>query len=74
MAIDIQAVLTATVWKVLVAPGDAVGADGEVAILECMKMEIPVESPRAGTVVEVLVREGDAVTAGQVIVRIEVGG
>ena len=36
-------------------------------VLESMKMEIPVEAPRAGRVAEVRVSEGDAVEEGDVL-------
>jgi biotin carboxyl carrier protein len=40
-------------------------------IIESMKMEIPVASPRAGTVVEIRVAEGEPVKEGQVVAIIE---
>ena len=47
---EIKAPITGNVWKVLVEVGDAVEVDQMVAILESMKLEIPVESEVAGTV------------------------
>ena len=69
--VDVKAQLTATMWKVLASVGDEVEEDDELAILESMKMEIPVESPVDGKVVEVLIKEGDAVAQGQVLMRLE---
>ena len=43
------------------------GEETEVAIVESMKMEIPVEAGIAGTVAEVLVTPGDKVAEGQTI-------
>ena len=63
--------MVANVWKVLVAPGDAVGEGDPLAILESMKMEIPVESPVAGVVLEVRVQEGGVVQDGDVIAVVE---
>jgi acetyl-CoA carboxylase biotin carboxyl carrier protein len=60
--------LNANVWKIEVAPGDQVGEDDTLIILESMKMEIPVVAPKAGTVKSISVNEGDAVTEGQVLV------
>ena len=40
-------------------------------IFESMKMEIPVESPRAGRVTSVLVAEGDQVQEGQIVLLLE---
>jgi acetyl-CoA carboxylase biotin carboxyl carrier protein len=63
--------LTASVWKIEAAPGQQV-AEGEVLmILESMKMEIPVESPRAGTVKSILVAEGEEVQEGQTVLVLD---
>ena len=62
--------IAANVWKIEVAVGDAVAADQPLAILECMKMEIPVEAPRAGVIAEVLIAEGQAVAEDQPLFRL----
>lgn len=59
-----------TLRKILVKPGDRVEKGQTVAILEAMKMEIPVAAARAGTVEAVLAEAGRTVEAGQEIVRI----
>ena len=64
---DVVAEMVANVWRVLVAPGDAVTAGDPLVILESMKMEIPVESPVDGTVADVRVQEGGVVQEGDVI-------
>ena len=58
---EIRAPITGNVWKILVAEGDDVAVDDVVAILESMKLEIPVEADSAGVVSRVLVAVGDAV-------------
>ena len=63
--------MAGTMWKILVNVGDQVAAGDTVAILESMKMEIPVAAPKAGKLIEVLVKEGDTVSDEQVIARIE---
>jgi len=63
--------MVASVWKVVVTPGDAVAAGDPLVILESMKMEIPVESPAAGTVTEVRVEEGAVVQEGDVLAVVE---
>jgi len=68
--VDVKASITGNVWKILVKVGDAVEEDDEVAILESMKMEIPIESPDDGEVTEICVAEGDAVQEGQVLIRL----
>ena len=59
-----------TVLRVEVAVGDAVDRGDAVALLESMKMEIPVLAGRAGTIDEVLVRTGDAVPTDHVIATV----
>ena len=62
--------LSGNIFKVLVAPGDAV-EDGEVVmILEAMKMETEVCARRAGTVGSVNVKVGDAVNVGDTLLTI----
>ncbi len=56
--------LNATVWKIEAAVGDRVAEGDTLMILESMKMEIPIEAPRAGTVTAILVREEQAVKEG----------
>ena len=51
--------------------GAQLGADDTILIIESMKMEIPVASPRAGRLVELRVAEGEAVKEGQVVAVIE---
>lgn len=71
MVVDVGAHITATVWKLTVAVGDRVSEGQTVAILESMKMEMPVEASDAGTVVELCVSEGQSVDEGDVLLRIE---
>ncbi|MCE0494213.1 sodium-extruding oxaloacetate decarboxylase subunit alpha [Vibrio salinus] len=61
---DIPAPLAGTIFNVNVNVGDAV-AEGEILfVLEAMKMETEVRSPRAGLIEGVYVKEGDSVTVG----------
>jgi acetyl-CoA carboxylase biotin carboxyl carrier protein len=66
----VDAHITGTVWKILVAVGDAVPEGGEVAILESMKMEMPVEAEDGGVVAEILCSEGESVDEGQPLIRL----
>lgn len=68
---DIEAELTANVWKVEVGVGDKVTAGQTLVILDSMKMEIPVQSNVEGIVRSLTVAEGDTVFAGDVIAVIE---
>ena len=59
--------IAGNVWKIQVKPGDRVELEGEIMILELMKMEIPVLSPKAGTVKEIRVSEGESIGEGHVV-------
>ena len=68
---EVRAEITANVWQVQATVGQVVGEGDTLAILESMKMEIPVESPVAGTVREVRVKPEDQVQEGDVIALID---
>ena len=68
MSTEVASDLVANVAKVLVTVGERVQAGDELALLESMKMEIPVLAERAGTVTEVAVGDGDVVQEGDVLV------
>jgi biotin carboxyl carrier protein len=57
--------------KVLVQRGDAVVANQGLVVVEAMKMENELRSPRAGRVKEVAVAAGASVEAGRVLMVIE---
>jgi urea carboxylase len=59
------AAVPGSVWKVLAQPGDAIAEGDTIAILESMKMEIPLLASADGVLVEWLVGEGRPVNAGQ---------
>ena len=59
--------VTGNVWKLLVAPGELVGAGQPVAIIESMKMEMEVVSPAAGTLKSFTCQPGMTVNAGQLL-------
>ncbi len=67
----IRAMLPGVVTKILVKEGDEVKAGDTVMILEAMKMENEVKSPKSGKVKQILVKEGDRVENGDVLVVLE---
>jgi acetyl-CoA carboxylase biotin carboxyl carrier protein len=71
MPIEIAAEIAGNVWKVETRVGAEVEAEDVLLILESMKMEIPVEAPRAGRVAEVRVAEGDSIEEGAVLVVLD---
>ena len=66
----VVAVLAGNIFKVHVAPGDAVKEGQPLLIVEAMKMETAVSAPRAGTISDVFVSEGDVVAVGDPLVAI----
>lgn len=67
----VQSDMNGSVWKILVKEGDVVEEDDAVAILESMKMEIPIVAPVSGKVTKILVVEGQSVSDESVIMHIE---
>jgi biotin carboxyl carrier protein len=63
----VKAHITGVVFQVTSKAGDSVAAGDPVIVLESMKMEIPVEAPRAGTVREIVVAEGQTVQEGDTV-------
>ena len=64
---EIKAHITGIVFQVAAKPGDRLQAGDPVIVLESMKMEIPVEAPRAGKVREIKVSEGQTVQEGDTV-------
>jgi biotin carboxyl carrier protein len=67
----ISAQIAGRVIAVRVKPGDAVKAGDVLLLLEAMKMENEIKSPRDGTVKEVLVTEGARVAEGETLVVVD---
>ena len=59
------------VCALLVDIGGRVGDGDDIALVEAMKMEIPVTSTSAGTLRSLLVKIDDVVAEGQVLAIIE---
>ena len=57
--------------RLLVEPGQEVAAGQGLVVMEAMKMENELRSPRAGRVKEIPVREGQAVEAGALLALVE---
>ncbi|SDH55170.1 acetyl-CoA carboxylase biotin carboxyl carrier protein [Alteribacillus persepolensis] len=67
----ISAAMAGSVWKILVKPGDNLAEGQEVAILESMKMEIPITAEKNGKIKAVLKQEGDFVNEGDALFELE---
>jgi acetyl-CoA carboxylase biotin carboxyl carrier protein len=70
-AVKVVAEISGSVWKIVVSPGDHVAEEQPLAILESMKMEIPVLAPEAGVVREIRVAEGAPIAEGELIAILE---
>ena len=66
----IPAPLAGNVFKVLARPGQTLREGDVILILEAMKMETEIRSPRSGTVGEVKVKTGDAVKVGDTLLTL----
>ncbi|MFI9505749.1 urea carboxylase [Nocardia sp. NPDC052566] len=60
----VTAPMTGNVWRVEVEAGQRLTAGAPVAVLEAMKLELPVHSPGTGTVLKVLATPGATVEPG----------
>ena len=67
----ITASMPGKVVRLLVRDGDEVEAGAGVVVVEAMKMQNEIKSPKKGTVQKVLVSEGAAVNAGDVLAIVE---
>ena len=67
----VTAPMPGKVVRVLVAPGAQVTEGQGLVVVEAMKMENELKSPKAGTVVEVFAKEGSAVEANAKLLTVE---
>lgn len=66
----IYATVPGSVWKVLVKKGQRIAVGDTVAVLESMKMEIPVTADEGGIIEEVYIHTSEQVDAGQVLAAV----
>jgi len=67
---ELKAPVTGSIWMHAAGVGQKVYAGNQILVMECMKMEVPVEAPVDGTVVE-LVAPGTVVNEGDVVAVVE---
>jgi len=67
----LNAPMPGKVVRVLLKQGDQVEAGAGVLVVEAMKMQNEVKSPKKGTIQKILVSEGAAVNAGDVLAIVE---
>jgi biotin carboxyl carrier protein len=68
---EIKTAMPGKVVRILLQAGAEVQKGDGVIVVEAMKMQNEMKSPKAGVVAEVRVNEGDTVAAGDVLVVIE---
>jgi biotin carboxyl carrier protein len=67
----VTAPMPGKIVRVLVAPGDEVKARQGVVVMEAMKMECELTSPKAGKIKEIAVEVGMTVEAGRLLAVVE---
>ena len=68
---EVESTVTGVVWEIKRSLGDRVEQGDTVAILECMKMEVPVVSERGGTVSSVVCDVGRPVSEYDVLMVLD---
>ena len=68
---NVAAPMPGKVVRLLVSVGDAVEPGQGLIVVEAMKMQNEMKSPKAGTVVEVKTKDGATVSAGEILIVIE---
>ena len=68
---QIAASMPGKVVRVLVKQGDTVAAGQGLLVVEAMKMQNEIRSPKSGKVEKLLVAEGQTVNAGEVLLCVE---
>jgi biotin carboxyl carrier protein len=68
---EIRTAMPGKVVRILASQGDAIEKGDGVIVVEAMKMQNEMKSPKDGTISEIKVAEGDTVGAGDVLVIID---
>jgi acetyl-CoA carboxylase biotin carboxyl carrier protein len=66
----IKSEMAGTVLEIKVKVGDAVTKGQEVAVVESMKMEVPLQADVAGKVTKILKNAGDFLNEGEVLIEL----
>ncbi len=71
MGKTIKSEMAGTLLEVKVKPGDSVQKGQEVAVVESMKMEVPLLASDSGTVQTVLKSAGDFLNEGEALIELK---
>lgn len=69
---EIKSEIAGTVLSIEVKVGDLVAEEAEIALVEAMKMEIPVTATKAGIITSILVEAGAVIAEGDVVAIAEI--
>ena len=72
MTYTLKAHMPGLVARVVCEVGDKVEAGQELAVINCMKMEMSCQTEKAGTVKEILVAEWDEMDVGTPMIILDV--
>ena len=64
---EIRSEVAGTVLSIEVKEGDSVAEEAEIALVEAMKMEIPVTTTKAGIITSINVQAGAVIAEGDVV-------
>ncbi|MGN1386470.1 MAG: biotin/lipoyl-containing protein [Bacillus sp. (in: firmicutes)] len=67
---NINASIAGILYSVLVKVGDVIVEGQEVAIIESMKMQIPIVAGVSGTVTQIKLKDGNFVNEGDIIMTL----
>jgi len=68
---EIKTPVTGNVSKIFVKKEEIISKGEKIAVLESMKMEIPIESDKGGVIKNVMISEGDSVSDGDTLISLE---
>ncbi len=71
MGKTIKSEMAGTVLEIKVKAGESIQKGQEVAIVESMKMEVPLLAPESGTVQTVLKNAGDFLNEGEALIELK---
>ena len=69
--LQVKAMLPGVVAKIIAKEGETVKKGDTIMILEAMKMENEIKSPKDGKIKQIVVKEGDRVEVGDVLAVID---
>lgn len=68
---EVRAEISGTVISILAKQGDVVAEGDTIALIEAMKMEIPVVSPATGIIIDVRCSEGEVIAENDLIAVVD---